>query len=403
MSQKDKSKTVNQRDVNHVWGHVWKDEDVSAEKLFTQRLFVEGYPIFKKHVPPLAKSFLEVGGGTGRYGLRFAQENPELHVTITDVVDESVNLISRFKSELGLPNVTVAKEDAFALSFPEGTFDVVFCDAVIQHIPQYQNAIKEMIRVLKPGGTLIVSAVNSWNIPHTLYKRGTALRGKEYAYGHERSFSGRELRALFGRYYMQNIVVDGFYFAYGVYRWKVHYPIFKTIGGALNRVTKFLDRVSGRSISRYFGFEVFAVAQKVQLRVQHSGIVQMPSVENPELGTLMVGEGEKNIPFDMKRFYLIKDIPDFHAVRGGHAHKTLDQVIFCLSGSFQLRIDDGVTYQKLVLTSSGFGIRLGPKLWHSMRRFSKDCVILVLASNHYSESDYIRNYDDFKRYITEHP
>ncbi|OGZ08605.1 MAG: hypothetical protein A3D65_04860 [Candidatus Lloydbacteria bacterium RIFCSPHIGHO2_02_FULL_50_13] len=128
----------------------------------------------------------------------------------------------------------------------------------------------------------------------------------------------------------------------------------------------------------------------------------MPSVEDNALGTLMMGEGTKSIPFEIKRVYFIKDIPDFYAVRGGHAHKTLDQVIFCINGSFQLRIDDGTTYQKIRLTASGFGIRLGPNLWHSMREFSKDCVILVVASGYHDESDYIRDHEQFLEYLKQH-
>ncbi len=403
MTDNYKKPALTQDQVNDVWGEVWGGNPPSVHDIFLQRLFLEGYPVFKKYVPEGARSILEIGAGSGRYGLKFATEFPDAHVTLTDIVDTAILGMMNLKNALGLTNVTVQKEDAFRLSFAEDAFDVVFCDAVIQHIPQYQNAVKEMIRVLKPGGTLILSAVNSWNLPHTMYKNGLRLLGKEYSYGHERSFSGGELQELFQRYYMQNINIDGFYFAYGVYRWKIHHPIFRLIGGAINRGTKFLDLLSGRSVSRRLGFEVFAVGQKVALRVKHSGIVQIPSMENPELGTLMSGEGKKSIPFDIRRFYLIKDIPDFYAVRGGHAHKTLDQVIFCLSGSFQLRIDDGTTHQKFILNSSDFGVRLGPKLWHSMRQFSKDCVILVLASDHFDEPDYIRKYEDFKTYAAAHP
>lgn len=402
MSNKTKSATLNQDDVNQVWSDTWKRGGISVKNIFKQRLFIEGYPVFKKYIPNDTKRILDVGAGTGRYGLKFAQEFPSAHVTISDILDESVTMIAGLAQELHLKNVVVAKEDVFHLSFPEGTFDVVFCDAVIQHLPQYQNAVKEMIRVLKPGGVLILSSVNSWNLPHTLYKQGLAFLGKKYTYGHEKTFSARELHNLLSRYHMQVVATDGFYFAYGVYRWKVHHPVFKIIGGAINRVTKFLDLISGRAVSRFLGFEVFVVAKKYALKVKYSGIVQMLSVENQALGTLMVGEGNKSIPFEIKRVYFIKDIPDFHAVRGGHAHKTLDQVIFCINGSFQLRIDDGTTHQKIRLTASGFGIRLGPKLWHSMREFSKDCIILVLASDYHDESDYIRDYGQFLVYVRQH-
>jgi dTDP-4-dehydrorhamnose 3,5-epimerase-like enzyme len=87
------------------------------------------------------------------------------------------------------------------------------------------------------------------------------------------------------------------------------------------------------------------------------------------------------------------------AVRGFHAHKKLEQYIFCLSGSFRLLLDDGDIKQSILVDSPYYGIRLGAGLWHSMKKFSRDCVILVLASDYYDEADYIRNYDEFINYV----
>jgi len=87
------------------------------------------------------------------------------------------------------------------------------------------------------------------------------------------------------------------------------------------------------------------------------------------------------------------------AHRGHHAHKKLEQVIFCINGSFVLRLDDGVRKQSLLMNDPCLGVKLGPKLWHTMEKFSSDCVILVLADDYYQESDYIRDYDAFKAYL----
>ncbi len=212
---------ISQNSINDIWRAEWeRDACVSAKELFSQRLFIEGYPVFKKHIPADAEVILDVGAGTGRYGLKLAQDFPAAHVTITDILDESVALVERLRNELGLPNVTAQKEDVFCLSFPDNTFDVVFCDVVIQHVNQPQNAVKEMIRVLKPGGVLIVSAVNTWNIPHSLYKMGQRLFDTPYEYQNERSYSGSELRRLLKRYHMTISATDGFFFAYGIFRWK---------------------------------------------------------------------------------------------------------------------------------------------------------------------------------------
>lgn len=400
MAQK---KSLNQSEINRVWSDEWKKELHSPKTLFAQRLFVEGYPVFKKYIPIGAQTILEVGAGSGRYGLALARDLAGTHVTLTDIVDESLVRMRHVASELGLTNVAIQKEDAFALSFPDDSFDVVFSDAVIQHIPQHQNAVKEMIRVLKPGGTLILSSVNRWNIPHVSYKKALSLIGKEYPYGFERTFSASQLKTLMRRYHMQNITTDGFYFAYGVYRWKAHHPIFKKIGGIVNRTTRVIDAVSGRAFSKYFGFEVFSVAQKPKLHVKYSGLFMLPTVEDKARGDLMMAEGEKSIPFAIKRIYLIKGIPEFNAVRGSHAHKKLDQVIFCINGSFELNVEDGESQQQFVMKPTGFGVRLGPKLWHTMTKFSKDCIILVVASDYLNEADYLRNYDEWKEYLKNHP
>jgi hypothetical protein len=116
-------------------------------------------------------------------------------------------------------------------------------------------------------------------------------------------------------------------------------------------------------------------------------------------GNLVIGEAEKNIPFEIKRIYYINNLFNKKAKRGHHAHKALNQVIFCINGSFVLDLDDGRTKQKVLLNNPSYGVRLGPLLWHTMEKFSSDCVILVLADDYYKASDYLRNYDDFLKYL----
>ena len=125
------------------------------------------------------------------------------------------------------------------------------------------------------------------------------------------------------------------------------------------------------------------------------------SVIDAERGNLYMGEAEKQIPFSIRRFYVIRGIPDFEDVRGQHAHKTLEQVIFCLNGSFELHMDDGQKKWNIVMDDPSKGIRFRKMVWHSMTNFSKDCIILVVASEYHDESDYIRNYNDFLKYISE--
>ncbi|KKT57854.1 MAG: WxcM-like protein [Candidatus Giovannonibacteria bacterium GW2011_GWC2_44_9] len=116
-------------------------------------------------------------------------------------------------------------------------------------------------------------------------------------------------------------------------------------------------------------------------------------------GNLYVGEARKQIPFAIKRFYIISNVVSPKVVRGMHAHKKLEQAIFCLNGSFELSMDDGRKKWSIFMNNPAKGVLLRKKVWHSMSKFSKDCVTLVVASDYYNEDDYIRNYDEFSKLI----
>ncbi|WP_323881567.1 sugar 3,4-ketoisomerase [Aeromonas caviae] len=113
-----------------------------------------------------------------------------------------------------------------------------------------------------------------------------------------------------------------------------------------------------------------------------------------ERGSLLALEGNKNIPFDIKRVYYIYGTQNGVA-RGFHAHKELKQVAICLNGSCRFVMDNGVEKSDVVLNSPSQGLLIDTMQWHEMYDFSSDCILLVLASNVYDEADYIRNYDDF--------
>src|SRR5690348_10164770 len=135
----------------------------------------------------------------------------------------------------------------------------------------------------------------------------------------------------------------------------------------------------------------------MEIKVKNSGVAKLSSWKEPR-GNLFVAEGDRNIPFPIRRIYFMNNLE--HAeFRGDHAHKALTQAIFAANGSFVLGLDDGETKQEVLLNNPEEGIILGPMLWHNMRQFSKDCVILVLASDYYSESDYLRTYDQFLEFL----
>lgn len=111
-------------------------------------------------------------------------------------------------------------------------------------------------------------------------------------------------------------------------------------------------------------------------------------------GHLTVLEANKNIPFDIKRVYYLTDT-QAGVPRGFHAHKELEQVAVCVSGKCRMILDDGRHKEETWLDSVSKAIRIEKMVWHEMHDFSSDCVLLVLASEHYDEDDYIRGYSDF--------
>ncbi len=117
-----------------------------------------------------------------------------------------------------------------------------------------------------------------------------------------------------------------------------------------------------------------------------------------ERGLLVAIEGNQTISFEIKRTYYLLNLKKNQA-RGFHAHKQLKQFAVCLQGSCRFIMDDGIHKNDFILSEPTKGILIDAMIWHEMHDFSDNCVLLVLASDHYNESDYIRDYGDFKRNI----
>ena len=111
-------------------------------------------------------------------------------------------------------------------------------------------------------------------------------------------------------------------------------------------------------------------------------------------GSLTFLEGERDIPFPIKRIYYIYDIMAGER-RGFHAHRELMQYLICISGSCKVLMDDGTKSEEIMLNDPNQGLYIGPKVWHEMFDFSENAVLLVLASDYYEENDYIRDYNVF--------
>lgn len=121
-------------------------------------------------------------------------------------------------------------------------------------------------------------------------------------------------------------------------------------------------------------------------------------IKGDSQGSLIAIEALKEIPFEIKRVYYIFGIKK-GIDRGHHAHKSLQQILICVNGSCTIVLNNGKECCEIILSKPNIGLYIGPGMWHEMKDFSPDAVLLALASDWYDESDYIRDYSEFIVYI----
>ena len=115
-------------------------------------------------------------------------------------------------------------------------------------------------------------------------------------------------------------------------------------------------------------------------------------------GMLVALEEGKEIPFDVKRVYYMYDTVE-GVRRGFHAHKCLEQILICVHGSCKILLDNGKEKEIVSLDTPYEGLYISNDTWREMYDFSPDAVLMVLASELYDEADYIRDYDEFLKYV----
>ncbi len=129
------------------------------------------------------------------------------------------------------------------------------------------------------------------------------------------------------------------------------------------------------------------------MKQENCRIIDLPKISDPR-GNLTAIESRQQVPFDIQRVYYLYDVPG-GAERGGHAHKELHQLIVAMSGSFDVILDAGNGKHRYHLNRSYHGLYVCPMIWREIDNFSSGSVCLVLASNHYDENDYYRDYDQY--------
>lgn len=117
-------------------------------------------------------------------------------------------------------------------------------------------------------------------------------------------------------------------------------------------------------------------------------------VHGDHTGNLVALESGQHLPFDLKRVYYIWGTAK-NAVRGKHAHKNLEQVIICLAGECDFILDDGKNRETVHLSIRNQGLYIKHNIWREFTNFTPDCVLMVLASEHYDAADYVRDYTEF--------
>lgn len=133
------------------------------------------------------------------------------------------------------------------------------------------------------------------------------------------------------------------------------------------------------------------------LRVRGAALRQLPVIGDLR-GDLTFGEVGEHLPFAPQRYFVVSNVPS-EEVRGEHAHRTLHQFVVCLHGSVRCALDDGVQRDDVLLDSPSVGLHIPPLVWGTQYRYSRDAIMLVLASDVYDADEYIRDYDEFLRTV----
>jgi len=127
--------------------------------------------------------------------------------------------------------------------------------------------------------------------------------------------------------------------------------------------------------------------------IEDCKIIELPKISDPR-GNLTYVEGGEHIPFDIKRVYYLYDVPG-GAERGAHGHRSLQQFIIAMSGSFDVVLDDGENTKTIHMNRSYYGLYVCPMMWRDINNISSGAVCMVLASDYYNENDYFRDYEEF--------
>lgn len=131
--------------------------------------------------------------------------------------------------------------------------------------------------------------------------------------------------------------------------------------------------------------------------INNCKLIEFPKIHDPR-GNLSFIEGERHIPFNIKRVFYLYDVPGGET-RAGHANIQLEQVLIAMSGSFDVIVDDGFSKKTFVLNRSYIGLYIPGMIWREIKNFSSGAVCVVLSSDYYDPDDYFREYEEFSKAV----
>lgn len=239
------------------WDQLWDGRKTALQSTSLTRFGRHFFDVLRVSVPPQARHVLEVGCGTGNYTLGLAALSRQRWHVGLDFALVAVRESALKAARSGISNATFVSSDSRNLPFPDDSFDLVFSEGLLCYVDDDRRAFREMVRVTKPEGSILVALPNGLNLLHTAYKR---VKGQRYGYREERSYSRGVLRRLAREAGLINVRLTGFDPAYSAVR----------IGGALRRLADVidrlvvtpLDRLSRGWVSDMFGFYLVLIAQK---------------------------------------------------------------------------------------------------------------------------------------------
>ncbi|EIL95663.1 MAG: isomerase [Pusillimonas sp.] len=157
------------------------------------------------------------------------------------------------------------------------------------------------------------------------------------------------------------------------------------------RIVGYADAQSGGSLDKVT--EAAATGTVQSSRVAGVSLVTLPRITDIR-GSLTVGEFQRVVPFEAKRYFMVFDVPSVET-RGEHAHRQCHQFLICVRGRVSVVADDGVHREEFLLDRPNLGLHLSPMVWGIQYKYSADAVLLVFASHYYDGADYIRDYSEF--------